>query len=189
MRVVSGSAKGIQLDSVPGESTRPILDRVKTALFDILRPELAGKSILDLFAGSGSVGIEALSQGAEHAVFVDLEKKAVAVIKGNLEKTRLTSQAEVRHTDAFGYLKKCAKSFDYIFIAPPQYKGLWGEALRAIAERPELLTKSGTIIVQIDPKEDERLEFRDFELLREKVYGNTKLLFFRRQSGPPAEIK
>jgi 16S rRNA (guanine(966)-N(2))-methyltransferase RsmD len=96
MRVIGGKAKGTTLLSVPGESTRPILDRVKTALFDTIRPILEDASLLDLFGGSGSVGIEALSQGASHATFIEINAKAVSVIRKNLEKTRLLESAQVR---------------------------------------------------------------------------------------------
>jgi 16S rRNA (guanine966-N2)-methyltransferase len=182
MRVIGGTAKGRPLKSVPGDSTRPILDRVKTALFDMLRPKLAGTSVLDLFGGTGAVGIEALSQGARHCVFLDVNARAIATIKENLATCGLIAQAEVRHTDAFIYLKNTQRSFDLIYVAPPQYKGIWIEALRTLAERPHILAPGGAIIVQIDPKEYEAL---DLETLREdsqRSYGNTVLVFFSAHS-------
>ena len=135
MRVVAGSARGAKLLLVPGEGTRPILDRVKTALFDILRPRISGLVMLDLFAGSGSVGIEALSQGAAHCTFIDRGHKAVATIKRNLEITSLQDRSEVLHADALQYLKGTTKTFDLIYVAPPQYKNLWIEALGLVAGR------------------------------------------------------
>src|SRR6059058_5044469 len=104
MRVVGGSARGKRLLVVPGRGTRPILDRVKTSLFDILRPRIAGMEMLDLFAGSGSVGIEALSQGAAFCTFLDLGRQAVATIERNLANTGFSDRAEVRRMDAFEYL-------------------------------------------------------------------------------------
>ncbi len=98
MRVVGGTARGKSLLVVPGRGTRPILDRVKTALFDILRPRLAGMRLLDLFAGSGSVGIEALSQGAAHCTFIDLGRDAITTIKKNLDSTGFAPNAIVRQT-------------------------------------------------------------------------------------------
>lgn len=178
MRVVAGSARGKKLLSVPGDSTRPILDRVKTALFDILRPRIQGITFLDLFAGSGGVGIEALSQGASHCTFIDLNNNAFKTIKANLEATKLDAQASVFNTDAFSYLRRTKDRFDLIFVAPPQYQNLWVEALHTIAERPELLKPGGQIIVQIDPKEYESLALSAFVELREKDYGNTKLVFY-----------
>jgi 16S rRNA (guanine(966)-N(2))-methyltransferase RsmD len=151
---------------------------VKVPLFDILRPSLEGISMLDLFGGTGAVGIEALSQGAAHCVFLDTNARAVATIKDNLKTTGLAEQGEVRHTDAFVYLRNCAKSFDLIFVAPPQYKGVWIEAMRTIAERPHLLADGGSVIVQIDPKEYEELELGQLSKTQERRYGNTILVFY-----------
>ena len=181
MRVVSGTARGITLLTVPGDTTRPIMDRVKTALFDVLRPTLPDTRWLDLFGGSGAVGIEALSQGATHCVFVDVEPKAIQTIRKNLESTKLVAKAEVRQTDAFLYLRKTERQFDVIYIAPPQYESLWIEALHAVAERPELLAEGGSIIVQIDPSEAEPVELADFAEVDNRKYGNTQLLFFERK--------
>jgi 16S rRNA (guanine966-N2)-methyltransferase len=181
MRVVSGKARGITLLTVPGDTTRPIMDRVKTALFDVLRPTLADTRWLDMFGGSGAVGIEALSQGAAHCVFVDVEPKAIQTIRKNLESTKLADKAEVRQTDAFLYLRKTEKQFDVIYIAPPQYKSLWIEALHTVAERPDLLAPGGSIIAQIDPSEYEPVELADFNEASSRKYGNTQLLFFERK--------
>jgi 16S rRNA (guanine966-N2)-methyltransferase len=188
MRVVGGSARGTKLLVVPGHGTRPILDRVKTSLFDILRPRIEGMEILDLFGGSGSVGIEALSQGASFCTFIDAGDKAVATIKKNLKLTGLADRAEVRHADAFGYLRTTPKTFDLIYIAPPQYRTLWVEALRILDERPELLRapteraddedSAGMAIVQIDPREYEPIELGALRETRTKRYGNTLLVFF-----------
>ncbi len=178
MRVISGSAKGIHLDSVPGDTTRPITDRVKTALFDTIRPRIQGKTVLDLFAGSGSVGIEALSQGAAHCTFLDIAKEPIQTIKSNLKKTQLESQAEVRQTDAFKFLRNTAQSYDLTYVAPPQYKNLWIEAMHCIAERPERVSANGEVIVQIHPREYEKLELSAFKEVAERKYGDTLLLFF-----------
>ncbi len=179
MRVIGGTAKGRALKAVPGDSTRPILDRVKTPLFDMLRPELPGMRILDVFGGTGAVGIEALSQGAEHCVFLDTNTRAVETIKANLDATDLSARAEVRHTDAFVYLKNATKSFDLLYVAPPQYEGIWIEAMRTIAERPHLLTSRGMVIVQIDPKEYEPLNLHTLTETKQRRYGNTVLVFYR----------
>jgi len=167
------------------------MDRVKTALFDILRPGITGMCVLDLFAGSGSVGIEALSQGAEHCTFIDLGRKAIATIEKNLKTTGFSGQAEVLQTSALEYLEKTGKTFDLIYVAPPQYKDLWVRAMLILAARPELLrTPSpendraqdpGLAIVQIDPKEYENQDFGDLREVRQKCYGNTLLVFFERE--------
>jgi len=184
MRVITGSAKGRKLQSVPGSTTRPILDRVKTALFDMLRPALPGIRVLDLFAGSGAVGIEALSEGAAHCVFLDLERAAVETIRANLAHTQLAEKGEVRQADAFRYLRQTAHAFDLIFVAPPQYKGLWMEALRHIAERPQILTPRAQVVVQIDPKEYEPMQLSGLVEAEQRKYGNTLLVFLRSVSEP-----
>jgi 16S rRNA (guanine(966)-N(2))-methyltransferase RsmD len=178
MRVIGGKAKGIKLQAVPGDTTRPILDRVRTSLFDILRPSITDINMLDMFAGTGSVGIEALSQGARSCTFLDMEKRAIDVVQKNLEATGLTHQATVKHMDAFRFLRTTKHSFDLIYVAPPQYESLWEQAMQTIAERPNLLNADGMIIVQIDPKEYEELQLSHFEEVRQKRYGNTLLVFF-----------
>jgi 16S rRNA (guanine966-N2)-methyltransferase len=197
MRVVAGSASGMRLLAVPGHGTRPILDRVKTSLFDILRPRIPGKDILDLFAGSGSVGIQALSEGAASCTFIDIGHRAVATIKKNLALTGFVDRAEVRQTDAFGYLRGTEKEFDLIYIAPPQHQNLWMRAIRQIAERPDLLRRpsagsdedpaSGLAIVQIDPKEYKSLDLGELHETRQRRYGNTLLVFFELSSVSTAE--
>jgi 16S rRNA (guanine(966)-N(2))-methyltransferase RsmD len=180
MRVIAGSARGTKLFSVPGETTRPILDRVKVALFDKLGKKIGDATFLDLFSGSGSIAIEALSRGAKHATMLDLEEEAIKTIKKNLELTSLKSKAEVRHTDAFRYLRHTQKSFDLIYIAPPQYQGIWLETLKVVAELPDLLNKDGSIIVQIDPKEYELLSLRSLVEVKQQHYGNTLLIYLKR---------
>lgn len=136
--------------------------------------------VLDLFAGSGSVGIEALSQGAEHCVFLDMEPRAIETIRQNLETAQLQERAEVRKTDAFRYVRNVKRQFDLIYTAPPQYQGLWHEMLSLLAERSDLLSTDGRVVVQIDPKEWEGFDAHSLTLEDERVYGNTGLYFFRR---------
>jgi len=189
MRVIGGSARGMKLSLVPGEGTRPILDRVKTALFDILRPRLEGMRILDLFAGSGGVGIEALSQGAAFCMFNDCARKAVVTIRKNLEVTRLADCSQVRLGDAFSLLRETDQVFDLIYVAPPQYQGLWERAVLLLDERPELLRKNpqadsendlldGLLVVQIDPREYRPLDLKYFRESRQYRYGNTVLILY-----------
>jgi len=180
VRVIGGKVRGRTLLSVPGDSTRPILDRAKQTLFDVLRPSLEGTTWLDLFAGTGSVGIEALSQGAESCIFVDVDKKATEVIKENLK--RCNFKDPVRHQDAFTYLRNTRNKFDIIYVAPPQYKSLWVRALQDISERPNLLNDRGRVIVQIDPKEDDDIEFKSLKRVREKKIGNTLLIFYEAEN-------
>ena len=130
IRVIAGIAKGRKLKLVPGDSTRPIMDRVKEALFNILGMGIRGCTFLDLFAGTGSVGIEALSRGAERVLFIDKDRLAVRTVHENLERTRLADRAEVLRADAFVYLQRQnPEAFEYIYVAPPQYKGMWKDDL------------------------------------------------------------
>ncbi len=181
IRVIAGSAKGRKLKMVPGESTRPVMDRVKEALFNILGVGIRGSSFLDLFAGTGSVGIEALSRGAGHVVFVDNDRLAIRTIHENLAITRLAERAEVLRTNAFSYLQRPGpQPFEYIYVAPPQYKGWWKDALVAIDQNPAHLYPDGIVVVQIDPAEREDVALDVLEPFDERVYGKTLLWFFER---------
>lgn len=179
MRVIAGEAKGRRLLSVPGEATRPITDRVKTALFDILGARVEGCRFLDLFGGTGSVGIEALSRGAAEAVFVERNAAALRILGENLRRTGLAARARVVRGDAFAFLARPDSGpFDIIYIAPPQYQGLWKRALRLIDQRPGLLTTGGLAIVQIHPKEFEELPLAFLRLSDRRAYGSTLLAFY-----------
>jgi len=178
MRVIAGEAKGRRLKMVPGSTTRPVAQRVKEALFGILGQEVLDARFLDLYAGTGSVGIEALSRGASLAVFVDQRRKAVAIIKDNLAHTGLGGRARVVRADVFAFLKKGDWGpFDLIYVAPPQYKGLWAKTLRAV-EEASLLAPSGLVVAQIHPKEYEELEMESLELADQRTYGSTMLCFY-----------
>ena len=147
MRVIAGSAKGRPLASVPGDSTRPITDRVKSALFSILdsAEAIEDRRYLDLFGGTGAVGIEALSRGAASAVFCERDRAALRTLRANLAATGLAERGQVVPGDAFAYLERAkVPPFDVVYIAPPQYQQLWLRALRAVDIRPELLTDFGT---------------------------------------------
>jgi 16S rRNA (guanine(966)-N(2))-methyltransferase RsmD len=179
MRVIAGSAKGRRLKLVPGDSTRPIMDRVKEALFSIIGYEIVETIWLDLFAGTGSVGIEALSRGASKAMFVDLDKAAIQVIHDNLKITRLEANAVVRRTDALALLRQPPPyPFDFIYIAPPQYKGLWLQALQLLDSNPVWIPEGTTVIVQIDPHEHQTVNLSHLVENDFRRYGKTVLWFF-----------
>jgi 16S rRNA (guanine(966)-N(2))-methyltransferase RsmD len=182
MRVIFGTKKGKPLLSVPGDTTRPMLSRVKTALFDTIRPRLAAAQVLDCFAGTGQLGIEALSNGAESCIFLDTERAAVETIKKNLSTTQLTELTQVRHTDVFTYLKNCQKSFEIIVADPPQVKNLWVEVVHCLAERPTILSEGGVLIVKVDPSEYEGLQLKTLNEVQQRRYGNSVILFFERTS-------
>lgn len=180
MRVISGSAKGRKLRSVPGDSTRPITDRVKESLFNIIGPEIKDSRFLDLFAGTGSVGIEALSRGAKSAHFIDLDRKAIQTVNTNLEITALADHARVVSGDALTFLKGPAHNqFDYIYIAPPQYKGLWVKALELVDNHQDWLSPDAWVMVQIHPREFESLDLVHLIEFDRRNYGSTLLIFFQ----------
>src|SRR3990172_6963013 len=182
LRVVAGTARGLHLLSVPGDKTRPITDRAKESLFNILRPHLLGAAFLDLFAGTGAVGIEALSQGAGFVRFLDNQKAANDTINANLKSTKLASGAQVLQGDSFAHLAgRPDRAFDFIFIAPPQYHELWKRALTAIDKQPVWLVEDGWAIVQIDPTEYENLHLENLEEFDQRKYGNVLLVFFERK--------
>jgi 16S rRNA (guanine966-N2)-methyltransferase len=184
LRVIGGKARGRKLRSVPGDSTRPITDRTKEALFNIIGGDITGASFLDLFAGTGSVGIEALSRGAASACFLDLERSAVQTIQTNLENTGLAQGAEVLRIDAFQYLARPAKrSFDYVYIAPPQYKELWKRALLDIDAARDCLSTDAWVIVQIHPKEYQELVLQNLVEFDQRRYGSTLLVFYTLKEG------
>ena len=181
LRVIAGSARGMRLKAVPGQATRPIMDRVKEALFSIIGNEIRGARFLDLFAGTGSVGIEALSRGAAHAVFLDIDRAALGVIRANLAHTRLAGKATVLRRSAFKLLDAPPeRDFDFIFIAPPQYRVMWLKTLRALDGNESWHNADCLVIAQIDPREhDADAVFVNLRQVDSRVYGNTMLLFYR----------
>ena len=168
---------------VPGDSTRPVMDRVKEALFSILGTAIQGSTMLDLFAGTGSIGLEALSRGAARVLFVDNDRMAIRTIHENVESTGLVEGAEVLRANAFEYLgRRVTESFEYIYVAPPQYKGMWKEVLLHLDENPAPMAEDGIVIVQIAPSESEDVPLHHLALYDERSYGNTLLRFFERIS-------
>lgn len=179
LRVIAGVAKGRRLKLVPGDGTRPIMDRVKEALFNIIRDRIPDSSFLDLFAGTGSVGIEALSRGAASARFVENARLAAKTIEENLAITGLASLAEIVRQDVFDYLKQAdPPAFEIVYIAPPQYKTLWLDALTLLDEHPEHIAPDGIVVVQIDPTEKQEVTLQHLAPYDERRYGNTLLWFF-----------
>ncbi len=173
----------MRIKSVPGDSTRPITDRVKESLFNILGNDIAGSHFLDLFGGTGSVSIEALSRGAGYVRILELNAVALKTIKENLEHTHLSDKAKVIKTDSLSYLKNSAdQSFDYIFIAPPQYKKMWIKTLHILEDNITWLHEDGWVVVQIHPIEEEVFSSNHLQLFDRRKYGSTLLLFFQKKS-------
>lgn len=188
MRVVAGEAKGRKLKAPDTMGTRPIIDRVKTALFDILAGEVEDTRFLDLFGGVGSVGIEALSRGAAHATFIEMNYNVLKVLRENLQITGLADRAETVHGDAFKFLQQNSaasqssqkSAYDIIYVAPPQYQGMAARALELLDSSP-LVADDGLVIVQIHPKERPvvaAVQCKRLALSDERRYGSTLLMFF-----------
>ncbi len=191
MRVVTGEAKGRKLKAPKMPGTRPIIDRVKTALFDILSVRVEDARFLDLFAGTGSVGIEALSRGAASATFIEMNYSALKLVRENLKITGLQDRAEVMHTDAFKFLQTYAaekqslaggqkREYDIIYVAPPQYQGMAARALQLL-DNSELVPDTGLVIIQIHPKERSvvaEVPLTCLALNDERRYGSTLLMFY-----------
>lgn len=180
MRVISGSARRIQLKTVEGMGTRPTTDRIKETLFNILQPELYRARFLDLFSGSGAIGIEALSRGCGMAVFVENDREATACIRENLERTKLFGTAEVMQKDVFAaleMLEKEGKSFDIIFMDPP-YDRLFEKKLLDRLSGSALIHEETLIVVEASLKTDfSYIEDSGYKIIREKRYKTNKHLF------------
>jgi 16S rRNA (guanine966-N2)-methyltransferase len=186
MRVIAGTAKGRTLRAPRTPDTRPITDRAKESLFSILTPRIPGSSFLDLFAGTGGVGIEALSRGAAHATFVERGTSALADIRHNLDATHLAARAEVTGADVFAYLRGHPVPFDVIFVAPPQWRGLWTRAVQLLDQRPGWLAPDGLVVVQHDPSETAELPLQQLRAAGERTYGRVRFTFFgHSQPGEP----
>ncbi len=183
VRVIGGSAKGRKLKSVPGDTTRPITDRVKEALFNIIGGDVLDSRWWDLFAGTGAVGIEALSRGAAFALFTDLNRAPIDTIKSNLAETGLSNHAEVRRADAFALLSSPQSAeFHYIYIAPPQFYDLWAQALTVLDQYIGHLAEDGWAIVQIAPKESHEVSLSNLREFDRRKYGSTLLIFYERST-------
>ena len=178
LRVISGSARGKKLLSAEGLDVRPTLDRVKESVFNMIAFDVPDASVLDLFSGSGALGIEALSRGAKNAVFIDIFSESVAITKKNLEATHMTDSATVINSDSIVFLNKCCEKFDIIFIDPPYESDLYEKSLKAIKEN-SVLSEDGFIVLEYDTNTTPPFELCGFEILKEKKYGRVKILIMK----------
>ena len=184
LRVIGGTAKGLRLKHVPGDTTRPITDKVKEALFNILGGEVFEVRMLDLFGGTGAVGIEALSRGANEVTFLDTSRLAVKTIRDNLATTHFSDKANVFQVDAFSWLtSQTSSQFDLIYVAPPQYKGMWEKAVDLIDQNPMILSDDGQVIVQINPLEWVDKVYENLQVFDSRKYGDTFLVFLEKSTG------
>ena len=184
MRVISGKAKGTKINSIESTETRPTLDRVKESLFNIIQNDIKDTLVLDLFSGSGAIGIEFLSRGAQKAYFCENNYNAVKVIEQNLEKTNLKEKAVVIENDYKKVLKKLNVlnlKFDYIYIDPPFQKNIATVAIKELLKN-ELLKDDGIVILETDEKERELMELKniDIEIYDIRKYGRISLIFLKK---------
>ena len=183
MRVIAGTAKRLQLKTVEGMDTRPTTDRIKETLFNMISEYLADSNFLDLFSGSGAIGIEALSRGAAHASFVEQNKQAMACIRENLAYTKLGDRAEMYETDVMNALSRMEgrKIFDYIFMDPP-YNQLLEKKVLEYLSQSTLLSEDGLIIVEASLETDfSYVDNLGFVLVKEKIYKTNKHVFIEKE--------
>lgn len=176
MRVITGSARGRRLETLEGEDVRPTTDRVKEAVFSVIQFETEGRVFLDLFAGSGQMGIEALSRGASCAYFVDSAKKSAETVRRNLKTVRLEDNAKVYCTDYRSFLASCPQRFDIAFLDPPYGTGTLEEALALVAPH---MKETGVIIAENPINEELLSNYGEFALDRQYRYGKIKITTFR----------
>lgn len=183
MRVVAGSVKGLPLKAVPGTSTRPTTDKVKESIFNMIGPFFDGGYALDLFAGSGGLGIEALSRGIDRAIFTDKDRKAIETIHANLEKTRLTGQAEVFKADAERALKAMKKNdvqARLLFLDPPYHMEKAYDLMDKAAELG-IMTNDSIVVCEHDREVELKSRTKYYERFKKELYGNTIISIYRFQ--------
>lgn len=181
MRVISGKARGVQLKTPDGMLTRPTADRVKEALFSIIQFELPAASVLDLFGGTGQLGIEALSRGAKKAVFVDARKEACDLIRENLKKTGMLQDAQVICSDYLAYLERCKEKYNIIFLDPPYAETFLENALKRITEI-DILQTDGIIVTERPIQKDMPWEYPGYTRSKDYKYGKTLLTIYRKNT-------
>ena len=181
MRVITGSARGVVLKTPDGLHTRPTSDRVKEALFSIIQFDIPNAKVLDLFGGTGQLGIEALSRGAKNAIFVDEREDACSLIKENLRRTKLAQNATVLRSDYMSYLKRCREQFDIIFLDPPYAEVFLENSLKLITEI-DILRDSGIIVTERPLGKDLPWIFEGYTRSKDYKYGNTLLTLYRKDS-------
>ena len=179
MRVISGKARGSVLKTPNGFQTRPTTDRVKEALFSILQFEIPGGRVLDLFGGTGQLGIEALSRGAKSAVFVDASDAACKLIKENLKKTKLEDNTKVVRSDYLQYLCSCKDRFDIIFLDPPYAEVFLETALKMITEI-DILQSGGIIVAERPVGKELPWEYPGYTRSKDYKYGTVLLTLYRK---------
>ena len=179
MRIISGKARGTKLYTLEGDNTRPTVDRVKESIFNIIQNEIEGAKILDLFAGSGAIGLEFLSRGAEKAVLCDNSKDAINIIKKNIEKTHMEQNVQLYNTDFENCLEKVKnEQFDIIYLDPPYATDYIYRAIQKII-KTNILTKESLIIIETDDEQriENEIKNLDIEIVDKRKYGRATIIF------------
>lgn len=179
MRIISGSARGRKLKEPQGMDTRPTTDKVKESLFNIIQFELEGRRVLDLFAGTGQLGLEALSRGAEHCAFVDMRREAAALVRENIQLCRFEAQSRVVQEEALSFLSVCREKFDVVFLDPPYQSGLLEQSLKLLTQF-DILREHGIIVCESGTEWSIPTLVPPYEAGREYRYGQIKLSLCRR---------
>jgi len=179
MRVISGIARGRKLKELQGNDTRPTIDRVKESIFNIIQFDIEGRRVLDLFSGTGQLGIEALSRGAAHCTFVDVRREATALIRENLEHTGLTDKGQVVQSDYLAFLTRAGERFDLILLDPPYATGLLDKALDAIVAI-DIVSENGIIICESKVEKELPALVPPYEKIKDYRYGKIKITLYRR---------
>ena len=177
MRIISGIRRGHRLHEFSGQDVRPTTDRVKESMFNLIQSYVPSAYVLDMFAGSGALSLEALSRGAEYAVLIDADKRSVDLAKRNICDLKFNDICEVRNISCFDYANTCDKKFDIIFLDPPYNKGFIEPALDAISKNG-LLTDNGIVVLESD-NTDFRNEYKGLEMLKQRKYGRTYITIYK----------
>lgn len=178
MRVITGTARGRKLTAPEGMDVRPTADMVKEAMFTIVSFDVPGARVLDLFAGSGQLGIEALSRGASYAVFIDHNPESIQHIKSNLNSTKLFDRASVANMDSLSYMRRCQDRFDLVFLDPPYGKKIIDAVLPYVADR---MTDRGLIICETQREEELPETVGEYTVRKHYRYGKKKVTVYHRQ--------
>jgi 16S rRNA (guanine966-N2)-methyltransferase len=182
VQVIAGIAKGRKLKSLPGLTTRPILARIKKSLFDIIRLPVIEAHFLDLYAGTGAVGIEALSRGAKLAVFIEKDLNAIKIIRDNLQLTRFSDQGQILQGNVFDLLQKIGQAYNIIFVGPPYELGVTKDTIANI-DKNQVLAKDGLVVAQHHFKEPMDIKVGGLFMYRQERYGDTRLSFYKKAAG------
>ncbi len=187
MRIIAGKRRGLQLKAPDGFDVRPTADRVKEAVFSALQFELYERRVLDLFAGSGALGLEAISRGAASCIFVEKDPDALSILRTNVETADFQNRAKIIHGDYRDVLKRAIGPFDLVFLDPPYAAGFYEEALSLLCTG-DLLSEEAIVIVESDKSHGTMALPNELILHKEKKYGSTTIKFLRRQTSEKSSI-